>query len=67
MNTISQVAQEKGVSIDFICSALNIPRATYYRHLEREHKKDEPSSPKIPVNALNCLEKQAVLGEIVWV
>lgn len=62
MNTISQVAQKKGVSIDFICSALNIPRATYYRHLGREqHKKDEPSSPKTPVNALNCMEKQAIL------
>lgn len=62
MNTISQVAQEKGVSIDFICSALTIRRATYYRNLEREqHKKDDPPCPKTPINALNCLEKQAVL------
>jgi len=62
MSAISSVCQEKNVSIDFICSALSIPRASYYRHIDRKKStKGLDLSPKIPVNALNPDEKQEIL------
>lgn len=66
MNTISQVSKETSISIDALCVALVIPRATYYRHLDRidsnlneKIKLVLPKKP--PENALSNLEKQAVV------
>jgi transposase InsO family protein len=62
MDLISQTGKNKSIPVDMLCSAMHIPRATYYRHLEsnkQARNKQTPSS--IPVNALNDKEKQCVL------
>jgi putative transposase len=62
MKTISYIAQEKSTSIDFLCSSLNISRATYYRHLGDNFCKGAPPLlSRKPINALNDQEKQQVL------
>jgi len=58
MNFITQAGQEKSIAVDWLCSAMNISRATYYRHLEGQGKTGSVLSP---VNALTDLEKQSVL------
>jgi putative transposase len=60
MNTITQVNQEKNIRIDAVCKALEIPRATYYRHQNKEKPLTVPHL-KPPKNALNPDEKKQVL------
>lgn len=65
MNLISTAAQEKIIPIDVLCSALHIPRATYYRHLDAKKSGAQGElSPKTPVNALNSDEKQEILDRL---
>ena len=62
MNIISKEAQEKVIPVDVLCSALHIPRATYYRYLDATKIRVQGKlSPKIPVNALNSDEKKEIL------
>lgn len=62
MDTISQTGKNKSIPVDMLCSAMHIPRATYYRYLENnKYARNEPISSNIPVNALNDKEKQCVL------
>lgn len=58
MSFISQAGHEKSIAVDGLCSAMNIPRATYYRHLEGLNKARPVLSP---VNALTGQEKQSIL------
>jgi putative transposase len=58
MNVISQAGHEKSIAVDMLCTAMHIPRATYYRHLERQNKTRSVLSP---VNALTSREKKSVL------
>ncbi|NDH68001.1 MAG: hypothetical protein EBY22_08905 [Gammaproteobacteria bacterium] len=46
MNIISQVGQNKPIPVDMLCSAMHIPRATYYRHLESNKYADNGPSMK---------------------
>jgi putative transposase len=62
MNTIALISQEKVIPVDALCYALNISRASYYRHLHDEMTPSIPSSPKPPKNALSDEEKQHVLN-----
>ena len=60
IDTIAKITEEKNIPIDALCNALEIPRATYYRH----HCVDNTSAiyaPKPPKNALSNEEKQQVL------
>lgn len=55
-----QVNQERGIPVDALCSALGVPRATYYRH----HGNDQQKSPAYrqpPKNAFGKEENQQVL------
>ena len=62
MDIISQTSKESSIPVDMLCSAMHIPRATYYRHLaNKECAKNAPMSSSIPVNALNDKEKKCVL------
>ena len=62
MDIISQAGQNKSIPVDMLCSAMHIPRATYYRHLESNKYAQEAQTPSnTPVNALNYQEKQCVL------
>lgn len=62
MNIISKEAQEKAIPVDVLCSALHIPRATYYRYLDATKiGVQRELSRKIPVNALNSDEKKEIL------
>jgi len=62
MDVISQAGQNKSIPIDMLCSAMQIPRATYYRHLgSKKCAQNEPLLRNTPVNALNSLEKKCVL------
>jgi putative transposase len=62
MALISQEGRNKAIPIDMLCSAMSIPRATYYRHLEDKNSTQNESRPSnTPINALNHLEKQYVL------
>lgn len=60
MNTITQITEKKNIPIDALCKALEIPRATYYRH---QHLDDTSAAitPKPPRNALRNEEVQQVL------
>jgi putative transposase len=58
MSFISQAGHEKSIAVDGLCSAMNISRATYYRHLEGLNKTRPVLSP---VYAFTYLEKQRVL------
>ena len=62
MDIISQAGQNKIIPVDMLCSAMHIPRATYYRHVEsRKYAQKDQMPSNIPVNALNEQEKQYVL------
>jgi hypothetical protein len=62
MVLISQTSKNSSIPVDMLCSAMHIPRATYYRHLENKKcSKNAPLSSNIPVNALNDQEKKCVL------
>ncbi|MCX7119928.1 MAG: IS3 family transposase [Legionellales bacterium] len=62
MNIISKEAQEKVIPVDVLCSALHIPRATYYRYLDATKiGVQRELSRKIPVNSLNSDEKKEIL------
>jgi transposase InsO family protein len=62
MELITQEGRNKSIPVDMLCSAMCIPRATYYRYLEDKHGTgNESRLPTTPVNALNDLEKQCVL------
>lgn len=62
MDIISQAGQNKTIPVDMLCSAMHIPRATYYRHVEsRKYAQKDQMPSNIPVNALNEQEKQYVL------
>jgi putative transposase len=62
MDTITQAGQKTAIPVDMLCSAMHIPRATYYRHLERTKCiHNEPLLSTSPVNALTEQEKQDVL------
>ena len=62
MDIISQTGKNKSIPVDMLCSAMHIPRATYYRHLENnKYTRNALIPPNIPVNALNDKEKQCVL------
>jgi len=62
MNIISQAGQNKSIPVDMLCSAMEIPRATYYRHLKNKECAPNQTLPRTtPVNALNSLEKQCIL------
>ena len=57
MNTITEM-NTHAISVELLCDAVNIPRATYYRHV---NKKEKPIR-SIPVhNKLDESEKKAVL------
>jgi putative transposase len=60
MNTITLVSQQNHIPIDALCYALDIPRATYYRHQHQEIP-STISSDKSSKNALSQEEKQQVL------
>jgi transposase InsO family protein len=62
MKAITQLNEEKGIAVNVMCDALEIPRATYYRH--QGDTQNVPVKPKesVPKNALNHQEKQIVLG-----
>ena len=62
MELISQEGRNKSIPVDMLCSAMCIPRATYYRYLvDKTGAQNESREPGAPVNALNNLEKQSVL------
>lgn len=61
MNTITQVHQDKHIPIDSLCAALDMPRASYYRHFSLKPAKAQVSCVKLPRNALSDEEKQGVL------
>lgn len=67
MNTITQSAQKTSMPIDALCTALAIPRATYYRHINRVEPPQANSTlretpvPKQPENALSKQERQGIL------
>ncbi len=66
MRTITQASQETSISIDALCVALVIRRATYYRYLEgleqSKHVVLKVEAPKkSPDNALKKQERQTVL------
>lgn len=62
MDAISQEGRNKAIPIDMLCTAMRIPRATYYRHFEdNKGAQKVPRLAPTPVNALNNLEKQCVL------
>jgi putative transposase len=61
MNTIRHVHQEKNIPIDALCNALEMPRATYYRHQDNNKQAATKNGYKPPKNALNTEEKQQVI------
>lgn len=58
MTDIADLAQEKGVTVDGLCNALNLPKASYYRHQCQGQKSP---SPAVPSNKLTPSEAQQVL------
>jgi putative transposase len=60
MNTITSVNKDAGIAVDALCYALEVSRATYYRHLYRK-KIPAVSHYKPPKNALSGDERQQVL------
>jgi putative transposase len=62
MIVITQASQERGVAVYSLCEALDMPRATYYRHQSdnTEQRADESRQP--PKNALSSEEKRQVLN-----
>ena len=62
MDLITQEGQLSAIPVDMLCSAMHVPRATYYRHLDN-NKDDYKESflGSSPVNALTEQEKQRVL------
>lgn len=63
MCSITQVAEERNISLDALCSALEISRATYYRHqTSAEPRAKKPSKP--PKNALSDEEVKRVLDRL---
>jgi transposase InsO family protein len=60
MSDITLINQEKYIPIDALCHALEMPRATYYRHQKAKTDKaiKKPTPPK---NALKLEEKQIIL------
>ena len=62
MDNISKAGQNKSTPVDMLCSAMQISRATYYRHVgSNQYAQHEILSRTTPVNALNSQEKQCVL------
>lgn len=62
MDIITQEGQKKLIPVDMLCSAMQIPRATYYRHVGSNQCAQNEIVPRTtPVNALNSQEKQCVL------
>jgi len=66
MSTITQANLDTSISIDALCIALVIPRATYYRHLDRLEQSQNVAlkvvlPKKTPENALRKQERQTVL------
>lgn len=61
MNTIREMSEEENMAIDSLCEALNLPRASYYRYQARQKNTYSLVKKKVPNNALNSEEKQAVL------
>lgn len=61
MSTITLVNGERNIPVDALCAALNLPRATYYRH-QPHGKSSAVSCLKPPKNALSSEEKRQVLA-----
>ena len=66
MSIITQANLDTAISIDALCSALAIPRATYYRHLDRIDQSQKVDlkiivPKKLSENALSKQERQTVL------
>lgn len=62
MKIITQANQEHGIAIDTLCDAINIPRATFYRHQNNQANKAAQAPLVAPKNALSAEEKQTVLN-----
>ena len=60
MKLITQTNNIHNIPIDFLCDALVIPRATYYRHQD-DKGKDASQKTASPKNALSDAERQVVL------
>ena len=61
MNTVTQFHQEKDIAVEALCTALSLPRASYYRHQAEEQADQTASCVKVPKNALSEVEKLKVL------
>ena len=62
MDLITKEGQRNVIPVDTLCSAMNIPRATYYRHVDKnKSERNEVLLGSSPVNALTEHEKQVVL------
>lgn len=59
MDNISALSTLHGIAIDTLCHALNIPRASFYRHVKQRVVDTPIIKPK---NALSNDEKQTVLN-----
>jgi putative transposase len=62
MDLITQEGRKNAIPVDMLCSEMNIPRATYYRHLDNNKCAHNQSFlGTSPANALTEQEKQVVL------
>lgn len=62
MDVITQEGNNKSIPVDMLCSAMQISRATYYRHVGSNQCAQNKIAPRTTaVNALNSQEKQCVL------
>jgi len=61
MSSINSVAKKQAISTQALCSALSIPRASYYRHFYST-KKCASQKVKTPDNALSAEEKNNIIN-----
>lgn len=61
MDVITEAHHKYRIAIDKLCSALEIPRATYYRHQDNSKNISDKLGKTPPKNALNSQEKQTVI------
>ena len=62
MDMIACVNRQEKIPVYLLCDALNVPRATYYRH--HNNGKRISLTVKVPKNALSLAEKQHVLDTL---
>lgn len=62
MDMILKVSITHGVATQMLCGALNISRATYYRHKKPENKDGKSHINMQPSNSLSTDEKQRILN-----